>query len=101
MNDELYNRVIKEAVNRWGRDQQLLVLCEEMGELMQAVSKFVRNKTLVKEEQLKDNIIEEMVDVLIMFSQLGFIFDIDHEVYKDKMNLKKSLLAERLGFEEY
>lgn len=66
-----------EVVNKYGAQIQSTICMEECAELIQAISKMKRGK------DNKDNLIEEMADVLIAFSQLRVIYDItDDEIIK-------------------
>ncbi len=67
-----------EVVNKYGKEIQSTICMEECAELIQAISKMKRGK------DNRDNLIEEMADVLIAFSQLRYIYDItdDEEIIK-------------------
>lgn len=59
-------------------DLQYLYAFEEMGELVQALSKYLRKKTKHKideQEKLIDNIAEEICDVQLCLDQLKLHFD--------------------------
>jgi NTP pyrophosphatase (non-canonical NTP hydrolase) len=59
-----------EVVNKYGKEIQSTICMEECAELIQAISKMKRGKDNI------DNLIEEMADVLIAFSQLRYIYGI-------------------------
>lgn len=59
--------ICKKALDTWGPAIQQVVAMEEMGELIQAISKALRCKT--------HNVEEEIADVEIMIMQLRIIFD--------------------------
>ena len=61
--------VYKQASDKWGEKAQIIVAIEEMAELTQALTKYLRT------DQLCDNIAEELADVEIMTEQLRLIFD--------------------------
>lgn len=63
--------VCKRAVKTFGAEAQMLMCMEEMAELTQALSKCFRNKADV------ENIIEELVDVEIMITQMRSLFGAD------------------------
>lgn len=67
-----------EVVNKYGKEIQSTICMEECAELIQAISKMKRGK------DNRDNLIEEMADVLIAFSQLRYIYGItdDEEIIK-------------------
>lgn len=60
--------VYEKAVNKFGKTPQLIMAMEEMSELIQALSKYIRKKGNV------DNISEEIADVEIMIAQLKIIY---------------------------
>lgn len=80
-----------EVVNKYGANIQSTICMEECAELIQAISKMKRGK------DNKDNLIEEMADVLIAFSQLRVIYDItDDEIIKwldAKQDRQRQLLS--------
>ncbi len=80
----------KEAVDRWGKTAQLLMLLEEMSELQKEVLKNMnRSQDNVRE------IAEETADVLIMLDQLVYIYDIQDllkEMHVTKLNKLKRYL---------
>ena len=57
-------KVLKKAISFFGEEMQIFVAVEEMGELLQELSKFKRREGDV------NNIIEEIADVEIMMQQL-------------------------------
>lgn len=59
-------KIYKEAIELWGYDTQVRMWHEEVGELMQAISKYNRKPT---NENL-DHLYEEIVDVKVMHGQL-------------------------------
>lgn len=67
-------KVLKKAISFFGEEMQIFVAVEEMGELLQALSKFKRHEGDV------NNIIEEIADVEIMMQQLCLIFDCSNDV---------------------
>lgn len=67
-------KVVKEAIRHYGYDHQIMVAVEEMGELLQALSKFKRHEGDI------NNIIEEIADVEIMMQQLCLMFECYEEV---------------------
>ncbi len=78
------SKIIRETVNLHG-DKQYMVAVEEMAELMQAISKYLRidnsgydDMSQIKREQMEriDNITAEMADVYIMLEELQFMLNI-------------------------
>lgn len=85
----------KSAVDTFGAQTQQLIAVEECGELIQAITKIQRygNK-----EQYRDNLIEEIADVIIVINQLKYIYkikDMDISQYIDnKIKRTKRRIAE-------
>lgn len=79
---EIDEKINKETMNRYGIERQSLVAMEELSELQKAISKLVRNpeeKTKPLEfKGLRNNLIEEMADVIICMDQLKEFYGIDH-----------------------
>ena len=67
-------QVLKDAVEKFGELPQIIMAMEEMSELTQALSKYIRGK------DNQDNIAEEIADVYIMLSQLMLMFNNGYEV---------------------
>ena len=66
-------KILKKAIKKYGVQNQLLQACEELGELIQAISKYNRKGAV-----MKDALTEEIADVLIMIWQIQLIADIDN-----------------------
>jgi len=86
----MIENIFKKAIRIYGEDYQILMLIEEMGELLSAISKYKRKRID------KSHIIEEIVDVMLMLKQLRYIYGIsDLElsgIYLEKvMRLKEKL----------
>ena len=66
----------------YGADAQAMVHCEELAELIQAISKMrrVRNKG-ADDSNAYDNLVEEVADVLICLDQIQEMYEIpDHAI---------------------
>lgn len=90
--DELY----KQAIELWGKNDQIGLAIEECSELITKLAKFGRN---VNGSTEKD-ILEEMVDVQIMLSQLKKIFSNPvkwEELYQQKLKRLKEYIESGLG----
>ena len=94
--------VCSQAVEQFGVELQSLVICEELAELIQAVSKFRRNKNIAN----VNNLLEEVADVEICIAQIKVILQKElplHSVaHSEKIieNIKSSKinrLKNRLG----
>ena len=92
------DKIIRETVNLHG-DKQYMVAVEEMAELMQAISKYLRidisgcdDMSQIKKEQIEriDNITAEMADVYIILEELQLMLNIKngdiHAVINRKLN---------------
>lgn len=70
---------LKVIADHYGLDGQLGILQEECAELIQAVSKYKRCRTVASEDACKPIIAEEMADVYIMIEQIRYLLDIDDD----------------------
>ncbi len=57
------------AVEKWGKDHQLLVTVEEMAEAIAKISQFVN-----RGRDVEDELVEELADVVIMMEQMRVIY---------------------------
>ena len=69
-------------------DTQKMQLIEEIGELLQALSKYERadgqgQPTQITLEEAKENLIEEFAGVQVMMREMMKIFDIEGEVLEE------------------
>lgn len=82
--------VLINAVNTFGARNQEDVAIEEMSELIKALIKHRRYNT----PETKENILEEIADVVIMICQLTVIHGFDREIVDEKIErLKQRLTA--------
>ena len=99
---ELRNRlavlreICTQAVDTYGREDQLLQTAEELAELTQAISKAKRYTG----QSYIDGVAEEIADVLIMITQLQVIFGItdymiESEVERKAKRLRNLVAAEK------
>ena len=97
---EIDARVNQGTMDRYGIQNQSLVAMEELSELQKAVSKLVRNpeeKTnSLKFEELRNNLIEEMADVLICMDQLIEYYQIERHEIQELIQAKQERQAKRL-----
>lgn len=97
---EIDARVNQETMDRYGIQNQSLVAMEELSELQKAVSKLVR----YPEERtkpfdfkgLRNNLIEEMADVIICMDQLKEYYNINHAEIQSIIASKQARQAKRL-----
>ena len=73
-----------------GEDYQLMIVTEELSELIKEISKVYRN------EHVRNNVIEEMADVLISMGYLKDILEISNDEMTRMVKRKLSRLEERL-----
>ena len=87
--------ICRKVVEMFGADLQQMVAIEEIGELLQAISKRARGK------DNRDNLAEEIADVEIMLEQLKYIHNcpIEVELWKAKKldKLKSMVEGVRVG----
>ena len=70
--------ILEKAIKHYGAKNQMGVACEESAELIQAISKCLRYKDDI---EARNNLVEEVADVLIMIDQLKIIMNIkDYEI---------------------
>ena len=70
--------ILEKAIRHYGAKNQMGVACEESAELIQAISKCLRYKDDI---EARNNLVEEIADVLIMIDQLKIIVNIkDYEI---------------------
>lgn len=97
---EIDARVNDETMDRYGIERQSLVAMEELSEMQKAISKLVRNpeeKTKPLEfKGLRNNLIEEMADVLICMDQLIEYYQIERHEIQELIQAKQERQAKRL-----
>lgn len=96
-----FNKQINQGtMDRYGIERQSLVAMEELSELQKAISKLVRNpeeKTKPLEfKGLRNNLIEEMADVLICMDQLINFYKIDRSEIQELIQAKQERQTKRL-----
>ena len=84
-------KILKMAIEKWGKNAQILMALEEMAELSKELLKNINRNS-----DNKSNITEEMADVYIMLEQLKTIYKISEDdinnIFKEKINkLEKRL----------
>ena len=84
----------KKAIKVFGHEAQILMVFEEMGELMQAISKYDRGVWDL------ESLAEEIADVSIMMEQLCVLYnirDLVHRKQNSKLFALDSLIREKLS----
>lgn len=89
--DKLNDDVFKNALEKWGREEQFWMVAEEVGELLSAINKVRRGRM----DPL--HMMEEIVDVAIMMKQMRFI---DPDLFDMLYNFKVNKIRRKLGMEE-
>ena len=93
-------RVNDETMDRYGIERQSLVTMEELSELQKAISKLVRNPEEstkpLEFKGLRQNLIEEMADVLICMDQLIEYYQIERPEIQGLIQAKQERQAKRL-----
>lgn len=69
-------QVLKDAIETYGKQAQVIKAIEELSELQQALAKSLNGYTDIS------NIAEEIGDCRIMLDQLDYIFDVENESWK-------------------
>lgn len=70
--------ILEKAIRHYGNENQMMQTMEELSELSVAISKCLRYKDDI---EARNNLVEEVEDVLIMIDQLKIIMDIkDYEL---------------------
>ena len=85
--------IMQEAVQRFGRERQLIKACEEMAELQQAICKLFDKSVDAFD---LENVVEELVDVEITLEQVRIALNVDPEVEAGWRERKLRRLRRRL-----
>ena len=72
MDAQEINKILTDAIEIYGEDSQIWMTIEEMSELGNALAKYRRGRVT------REDICEEIADVIIMMIQLSKIFDQDY-----------------------
>lgn len=80
--------IYTEALDKWGTSAQIMMLYEECGELLSAISKLERGRVS------ENDVITELADVSIMVEQIALLFGYDKFENEKENKLKR--LKERL-----
>lgn len=80
----MYEVKIKRIAEHYGLEKQLVQTAEESSELTQAALKYKRvlEHPVIPDgaDQLKDNLIEEMADTLIMIEQICYLLNCENDL---------------------
>lgn len=72
--DSFYKEAYKKFLDEWGYDAQSLMCIEEMSELTKALCKYKRFNKEQATPEIKQNILEEIADVLNTAEQMQYYF---------------------------
>jgi len=90
---EEQNNILKAAIEKYGLDAQLDMVVEECSELIQAVQKYKRSRTI----ETVENILKEGSDVFIMLKQVELIFPNRMVKIQNEVDFKINRLKNRLN----
>lgn len=90
-NDKL--RIVNEAIEKYGRDHQMMVAVEELSELQKEICKVARKDVCVWDI---DALTEEMADVRLMLFELQVMFQIKTTELDAIEQMKLNRLEERI-----
>lgn len=93
MNNEQIE-ILRKNIKRHGHTTEMFIAAEEAAELIQAISK-VRRYGYIGEH--KDNLIEEIADVLVIIRELMMMFDITDADVEKKIDFKIQRINDRLN----
>lgn len=97
MNSKKAYKIMKKAIKKYGVEKQLLICIEELSELIQAITKMERYPN---DETRKNDLTEELTDVLICLDYLALIYEIDEAKIDEIWSKKLKRLKERMKNEE-
>lgn len=90
---------IEKLVKKNGIRSQSIEVQKKCEELIQAISKCLRSKDFPVEHE-RENLIEEIADVMICLQQLQYMYYIDDEELYAMKQYKEKRLIEREGLKE-
>lgn len=97
MNSKKAYKIMKKAIKKYGVEKQLLICIEELSELIQAITKMERYPN---DETRKNDLTEELTDVLICLDYLALIYEIEEAKIDEIWSKKLKRLKERMKNEE-
>ena len=83
--------IMKTAIRKNGKPMQTVVAIEELSELQKELTKYIRG--MGNRENLK----EEVADVLIMITQIQIMYGLPDDEIKDVVDFKINRLKERIA----
>lgn len=82
--------IYKKALEKWGKEAQINMVYEEAGELITAISQFIRGRVDI------NDVIDEIVDIKLMIEQFCFMYNIKKEDKIKREREKLTRLQKRL-----
>lgn len=96
--------LIEQLIDKNGRDTELTTCMEECSELIQAISKCIRYESndqyVGTFKSNKDNLIEEMADVMICIQILQSAYGIEDKDLNNMIQIKEDRLRFRYDLKE-
>ena len=100
MNLQISEAIQTKIIEHYGADKQLTVHMEECAELIQALSKILRNKDDKEAfNACVEHLTEEIADVLVCINQMQIIFDISDEALSDIISYKLVRQMRRIEYD--
>lgn len=72
--EDYYIKAYETFLKKWGYDVQSNMCIEEMSELTKALLKYIRYGKTDAPQEIKDNVLEEIADVLNTVEQMAYVF---------------------------
>lgn len=91
MSDEELQTIWRQSIDHYGKRMQSIVCMEECAELIQAISKKLRDPT-----SPNGHLVEEMADVIICLNLLKLMYGITDKAIRDQVVAKTLRLAKRM-----
>lgn len=96
MTSDTRSKILHEAIDYYGEFNQHSVAQEECGELIQAISKWLRAVKPTDQLNARNLIRDEMADVLIMLEQLKLMHSITDKELNQQIDYKLVRLRGRM-----
>lgn len=96
MTNDSRNEILKEAIDYYGEFNQHSVAQEECGELIQAISKWLRAVKPSDQLNARNLIRDEMADVYVMLEQLKMMHSITDKELNQQIDYKLVRLRGRM-----
>lgn len=81
-------KIYEQTLQKWGVENQLWMVCEECGELLNAIGKMRRGRVS------RDEVITELADVTIMCEKIAQL--VGYDDYEKELDRKLNRVVERL-----